>query len=72
MGNEVFKTAFQLERERKHLAIYTDYKQLMRTKGQSKTVVHKHLMEKYGIHSPSTIYVILKKFESRAQKGGEK
>lgn len=71
MGNEVFKTDFQLERERKHLAIYTEYNQLMRTKGRSKTVVNRHLMEKYGIHSPSTIYAILKKVESQIQKGGE-
>lgn len=61
----VFKTPFRVEKEAKELAIYNDYKELMSVQGQSATAVTEHLMEKYGIHSASTIYEIRKRVEAR-------
>ncbi len=61
----VFKTPYQEEREAKDLAIYNDYNELMKVPGQSATRVTAHLMEKYGIHSASTIYEIRKRVENR-------
>lgn len=61
----VLKTPFRVEKEAKELAIYNDYKELMSVQGQSATAVTEHLMEKYGIHSASTIYEIRKRAEAR-------
>ena len=49
------------------MAIYNEYNDLMSVKGQSKTVVMEHLMNKYGIHSIGTIYVIRRRVEERQQ-----
>ena len=54
MEAKVFKTQCQTEREARDLAIYNEYNDLMSVKGQSKTVVMEHLMNKYGIHSIGT------------------
>lgn len=63
MEAKVFKTQCQTEREARDLAIYNEYNDLMSVKGQSKTVVMEHLMNKYGIHSISTIYIIRRRVE---------
>ena len=57
-----------LEREKKDLAVYHDYMNLMSVPGQSKTEVVKLLMNKYGIHSPGTIYVIRHRVEEKLKK----
>lgn len=65
MEARIFRTPCQTERETRDLAIYNEYNELMSVKGQSKTVVMEHLMEKYGIHSIGTIYVIRRRVEEK-------
>lgn len=69
----VFKTECQAEREKRDLAIYNEYNELVSVEGQSRTLVTEHLMKKYGIHSSGTIYVIRKRVEERLnRKEGKK
>lgn len=68
MESMVFKTPCQQEREERDLAIYNEYKELMSVDGRSATVVNEHLMNKFGIHSVGTIYVIRKRVEERLKK----
>lgn len=64
----VFKTECQAEREKRDLAIYNEYNELVSVEGQSRTLVTEHLMKKYGIHSSGTIYVIRKRVEERLNR----
>lgn len=66
----ILKTPCQDERETRDLAIYREYNELMKIDGQSKTAVKDFLMKKYGIHSQSTIYVIIKRVEEQQQSKG--
>lgn len=68
---KVFKTEFQLEREKRDRAIYDEYNQLISVEGQSKTLVNDHLMKKYGIHSAGTIYTIRARVEAQLRKEAE-
>lgn len=72
----IFKTPCQTEREERDLAVYNDYQEMTSVEGQSKTVVTEFLMNKYGIHSAGTIYVIRQRVEKRLReqekKGGAK
>lgn len=65
---KIFKTECQKEREKRDLAIYNEYDELMAVKGQSRTLVTEHLMKKYGIHSAGTIYVIRRRVEARLKE----
>lgn len=65
MEAKVFKTQCQTEREARDLALYNEYNELMSVKGQNKTVVMEHLMNKYGIHSIGTVYIIRRRVEER-------
>ena len=69
----VLKTPFQVEKEARELGIFNEYNELMSVAGQSATAVTEHLMQKYGIHSASTIYEIRKRVGARlatATQGG--
>lgn len=68
MEKKVFKTAYQEEMEAKDMAIYTEWNELMNIPGQSATAVTQHLMQKYNIHSQSTIWVMRKRAEARLKK----
>lgn len=68
MEKKVFKTAYQEEMEAKDMAIYTEWNELMKIPGQSATAVTQHLMQKYNIHSQSTIWVMRKRAEARLKK----
>lgn len=68
---KIFKTDCQREREERDLAIYNEYNELMSVEGQSKTLVHEHLMKKYGVHSQGTIYVIRRRVEERLNRQTE-
>jgi hypothetical protein len=59
----VLKTEFKREREKRDLAIYKEYHKMAAVSGQSKMPIIRHLMEKFNIHSPNTIYVILRRVE---------
>ena len=67
----VFRTHCQTEREKRDLAVFNEYNELMSIEGQSLTGVTEHLMKKYGIHSQSTIYVIRKRVEERLKREEE-
>ena len=66
----VFKTDCQEERERQDFEIFTEYNQLMKVDGQSKTKVNEHLMKKYGVHSVATIYSIRRRVQERLARKG--
>lgn len=62
---KIFKTKCQEEREKRDMAIYNEYNELMAVEGQSRTLVTEYLKKKYDIHSAGTIYVIRKRVEAR-------
>ena len=68
MEQKVFKTAYQEEQEAKDMAIYNEWNELMSVPGQSATGVTQHLMQKYNIHSSSTIWVMRKRAEAARAK----
>lgn len=68
MEKQVFKTVYQLEKEAKDMAIYKEWNELMQVPGQSATGVTQHLMQKYNIHSASTIWVMRQRAEKRLKK----
>lgn len=63
--DEVIKTDFQRVKEAKELDIYNEWIELTGKDGMMKTAVEKHLMEKYGIYSRSTIFRIVRRVERR-------
>lgn len=68
MEQQVFKTPCQIERDKRDKAIYDEYNELMAVQGQSATIVTERLMNKYGIHSQATIYIIRKRVANRLRK----
>lgn len=68
---KIFKTDCQKEREKRDLAIYNEYNEMMSVDGQSRTLVTQHLMKKYGVHSQGTIYVIRRRVEKMLKKQEE-
>jgi|GEM_PF-474906 len=62
---KIFKPDGKKWREKRDLALYREYTELTSVEGQGKTGVNNYLMRKYGIHSPSTIYVIIRRVEER-------
>lgn len=69
---EVLKTELQREREKRDFAIFSDYEKMMAAEGQSATEVCKFLMNKYRIHSASTIYTIRNRVANRLSKEATK
>lgn len=65
MTTAILKTECAEAREARDLAIYNDWCAMTAVDGQSKTRVNEFLMQKYGIHSQSTIYVIRQRVEKR-------
>lgn len=68
----ILKTPCAEEREARDLAIYNDWCAMTSIEGQSKTRVTEFLMQKYGIHSQGTIYVIRQRVAKRLAKEKEK
>lgn len=68
---KIFKTEYQKEREKRDLAIYNEYNDMMSVEGQRSTLVTEHLMKKYGVHSQGTIYVIRRRVEEMLKKQEE-
>ena len=67
MENKAMKTEYQVEKEAKETAIYQERKDLIATPGAMITAVDDHLCAKYGIHSRSTIWSIIKRVEKKLQ-----
>lgn len=59
------KTTLQEEREARDLAIYNEYNKLAANPDQSKVALNEYIMQKYGIHSTGTLYLIRKKVAER-------
>lgn len=68
---KILKTEYQKEREKRDLAIYNEYNDMMSVEGQRSTLVTEHLMKKYGVHSQGTIYVIRRRVEEMLKKQEE-
>lgn len=65
MTTAVLKTECVEAREARDLAIYNEWCAMTSIEGQSKTRVTEFLMQKYGIHSQATIYVIRQRVAQR-------
>lgn len=65
MTTALLKTECAEAREARDLAIYNDWCAMTAVEGQSKTRVTEYLMQKYGIHSQGTIYVIRQRVAKR-------
>lgn len=66
------KTPLQEKREARDLAIYNEYNTLAANPEQSKEELNRYLMEKYGIHSTGTLYLIRRRVEDRLQRQEER
>lgn len=71
MAGKVFKTPYREEQEAKDLAVYNEWNELMKVPGQSASGVAQHLMQKYGIHSQSTIWCMRQRAEKRLKAEGK-
>lgn len=65
----ILKTPLQREREKRDVAIYTEYEKMAAVPGQSKTEVVSYIANKYGLHTRSAVYVIRKRVAERIQRG---
>lgn len=54
------RTPYAIKKEKRDRDIYRDYLKMMKEPGAAATVVRSRLCEKYGIASPSTIWLICK------------
>lgn len=66
--DKTFKTKFQVEKERRDLAIYTEYQELVADPEKSKVAIAEYLCKKYHIASVSTIYDIRDRVEKRLKE----
>ena len=69
---EPIQTAYQAEKQEKEKAIYQERKELLATPGAMITAVDDVLCAKYGIHSRSTIWSIVKRVEKKQKQTQEK
>jgi len=71
-----YRTDTQIKREQTDSRLYAAYMQIMNEPGEkSKQKVYQELMEKFDIHSISTIYIMIKRAKAREaqiMKGGIK
>ena len=61
------RTKLQEKRDKRDLAIVKEWEKMTALPEQSKTVVTKMLMKKYGIYSAGTIYDIRKRVQARRE-----
>lgn len=61
------RTALQKKRDKRDLEIVKEWEKMTAIPEQSKTVVTKLLMKKYGIYSAGTIYDIRKRVQARRE-----
>lgn len=60
-----FKTNYQKKQEAKDMAVYSEFMELAANPENAIGAINAHLMKKYDINSPSTIWVIRKRVEKR-------
>ena len=60
-SGKIMKTARQIIRQDRDLAVFHEYNYLLGKEGQSKTAIIRYLMWKWSIKSPTTIYNILRR-----------
>ena len=66
------RTTFQEERDARDLAIHNEWNKLAADPEQSRVEINNYLMNKYGIHSPGTIYEIRKRVAAKISGKEEK
>lgn len=59
------KTPYQLKQEAKDMAVYRDFIELASNPENAISAINAHLMKKYDISAPSTIWVIRRRVEAR-------
>lgn len=64
----VLRTPLQIEREKRDMAVYSDYAKMAAVPGQSKTEVVKFIAQKYGFHATCTVYTTIKRVKARLEK----
>lgn len=64
-----YETPYEKERREREHKLYNEYVTLTADEGNSKTMVMKSLIKKYGYHSTSTGYRIINKINKEKQKG---
>lgn len=69
MEKNRFRTDNAVQKEKRDLALCKEYYGLIKEPGVSKTKVMDYLCEKYGLHSRSTIWFILKRVNKRIASG---
>lgn len=57
-------TQHQREREERRAKVVADYKQLAADPANSRSAIIQHLMKKYNIAAPSTVYSYIKEKEA--------
>ena len=64
-----YETPYERERRERELKLYNEYVTLTGDEGNSKTMVMKSLIKKYGYHAISTGYRIINRINKERQKG---
>ena len=67
-GMVSYETPYEKERRERELKLYNEYVALTADEGNSRTMVMKSLIKKYGYHSISTGYRIINKINKEKQK----
>jgi hypothetical protein len=70
MDEKKIKTSFRLKKEARELAIYNEWKELMKHPGAMATAVDAYLTEKYEFGSQTTVWFIRKRVEKRLIEHG--
>jgi len=65
--NMILTTKFKAERLRRDRRLYADFIRMTSEPGASVTEATRVLMERYGLHSPSTVWAIRRRMERGAE-----
>jgi hypothetical protein len=63
MDEKVYKTEWRINKDAQELAIYNEWNELMAQPGAMASAVGRHLTQKYGFGSETTIWFIHKRVE---------
>lgn len=63
--NRRFESKYSREKKARDLALYNEFQKLTADPEASRTEVTRYLMEKYGLSSESSVWIIRKRVEQR-------
>lgn len=66
---QTLKTPYEKEKQEFEMKVYRDWQTLTSNPDNKKEAVTAHIMEKYNIHSHTTIWRIRRRVEARLTKG---